>query len=469
MRPSSPRQSTSGLFSPKPRLSPEQIVELARTSVNPRAAATSPPPAPGSSAPFSHSPPQSPIRNQAQPSPATFTPLPDDIYLPFIERPSEVVSLISSPPDAKLFALLAQTIGSKQDVDVDVPLEQPSDLPTDPAEWTYRHLTFHLTKLDRDIAPDTIWAYAIRKCVISRSELIWERVKGALGIPPELDIEWNFSHHRDGHSDSDSIRTEDISDDEGRAAHGHWSDWDAIMDSPVFDKRLNRLSVDSPLSPTSSFYREVEPENHVVIEQITVPQPSFSAAPPPLSLPLSLSSNGPSDGLGDIAEGIEEEEEGSAQSVNKIAIGSVPSHNEPTPAPQVHGLKISTTPIPVAHYDTPPMMSPVSPSTTSTKAVAIPGTSKGSSYVGSRPHSRSSSVSSIGPFRRIESNSHPIGLLSNSRAVQSSGGSDAGDTSSILSDLHMGDWVGESRAAGVPLFPSNFARLSGSPTLVRSQ
>jgi hypothetical protein len=35
--------------------------------------------------------------------------------------------------------------------------------------------------------PDHVWVTLIRRCVLYRSELIWERIKGALGAPPELD------------------------------------------------------------------------------------------------------------------------------------------------------------------------------------------------------------------------------------------------------------------------------------------
>lgn len=492
LRPSSPRLSTSSPFSPKPRLTPEQLVDLARQSTSPRSlaqAASTPLSVPVSPVALSGSPvllPHSPTTQpQPQTAPATFTPLPEDIYLPFIDRPSEVASLINSPPDAKLFALLAQTFGAKKDTDANVPLEQPSDLPIDPAEWTYHHLVFHLTKVDRDVAPDTIWAYAARKCIISRSELIWERVKGALGIPPELDIDWDFNRDNDAGSDKDSIRTEDISDDEGRAARGHWSDWDAIMDSPVFDKKGKRLSVESAgitgaghegliigtFSPSSPFHHDVEPENQVVIEPLTAPPLSFSAVPPPLSLPSSLSA-GPSDGLGDIAEGAEEEEEEGEQSGSKAsAVSASSAKSDPkvlSPA-QIQGLKISTSPLPLAHYDTPPTMSPVSPLAAVPRGIAISGANNngnGSSYVGSRPHSRSSSFSSIGPFKRTESSSSIAALLSGLKAANPSGESDAGDTNSVLSELHLGsDWVGDNRAAGVPLFPSNFARLAGAPTL----
>ncbi|KAJ2934384.1 hypothetical protein H1R20_g2727, partial [Candolleomyces eurysporus] len=137
-------------------------------------------------------------------APATFTPLPDDIYLPFIDRPSEVAQLISVPPDAKLFALLSQTLpktyeppagtGTTTVINPDTGEEEVlEELPNDPSLWTYDHLIFHLTQVDRDVAPDPIWTFAARKCILSHSELIWERVKGGLGVPPELDIDYDFT------------------------------------------------------------------------------------------------------------------------------------------------------------------------------------------------------------------------------------------------------------------------------------
>jgi len=72
--------------------------------------------------------------HDAQPVPATFTPLPDDIYLPFIERPAEIAALISSPPDIKLFSLLAQTFSS--------------NLPGQPSEPSFAIATFQTSPSD---------------------------------------------------------------------------------------------------------------------------------------------------------------------------------------------------------------------------------------------------------------------------------------------------------------------------------
>lgn len=72
--------------------------------------------------------------------------------------------------------------------------EPVAQLPPDPAHWTHAHLLTHLTQVDRDIAPDPIWVAAARRCIRTHSELIWERVKGGLGVPPELDWDYPFEN-----------------------------------------------------------------------------------------------------------------------------------------------------------------------------------------------------------------------------------------------------------------------------------
>ncbi|TFK39888.1 hypothetical protein BDQ12DRAFT_665099 [Crucibulum laeve] len=265
LRPSSPRLGPTSSFPSKPRLTPDQLVDLARSSTSPNTLAQIQnqsahsehgSPAPSSYSPVlrAHSPHLTPAAGSVQP--ATFTPLPDDIYLPFIERPSEVETLITTPPDVKLFSLLAQTFTKTPAVEltesslVPTSKEEKPALPRDPKIWSYSQLIYHLTQVDRDVAPDPIWAFAARKCILSHSELIWERIKGALGIPPELDVDFDFS--REEEDDMSSPNTSDISDDEGRGARGHWSDWDETIDSPMYLKHSSkRLSVESP---STSFY-----------------------------------------------------------------------------------------------------------------------------------------------------------------------------------------------------------------------
>ncbi|KJA28085.1 hypothetical protein HYPSUDRAFT_800052 [Hypholoma sublateritium FD-334 SS-4] len=526
LRPSSPHLGPSYPGGGKPRLTPDQLVDLARQATHPRT-------------------------DQCAPQPATFTPLPDEIFLPFIDRTVEVAALISSPPDVKLFTLLAQTFPKSQpavDPVTAVALAETLlqvDLPRDPTHWTYPQLVFHLTKVDRDVAPDFIWTIAARKCILSHSELIWERIKGALGVPPELDVEYDFLD-----DDQDSPDTSDISDDEGRAAKGHWSDWDEVMDSPVYSRHHHkRLSMDSPSASIilagkreeeAKFRTQIEDRLHglqesgyvqssaTATENITdggdatiVPTPHAVRSPhdpdqggivfgtfsPPLIIhreadenidyisiePLlapvptpssSFSGSGASaaDGLGDIAEGAEEEDESATDAASSVPPATSPGSHDMISPSQIQGLRISTSPHPTGgpngHHATPPVLSPVSPlppypssSASSIHGVgsqpqAIPAAP--GSYGGSRSHSRASSFSSIGPFQRSESTGNlSASWIAMAAAAAAAGegsqyagsviGSDAGDSSGYLSD---GD-----RGAGSPLFPSNFARLAGGPTM----
>lgn len=513
------------------------------------------------------------------PTPATFTPLPDDIFLPFIDRPTEVATLISSPPDVKLFTLLAQIFAKPQSSPVDraskAEKQAPVDLPRDPVQWTYPQLVHHLTKIDRDIAPDFIWTIAARKCIFSHSELIWERIKGALGVPPELDVDYDFLD-----DDQDSPDTSDISDDEGRAAKGHWSDWDEVLDSPQYGRNPKRLS-DSPVASMylgakreeEAHFRaqmddrlqglqdtsyDVSPraepdtlatesageativptphvrsppdqeQNGIVFGMFSPPlithrEPTLEKSPEYISIepllasapsPSNFSGSGtnPSDGLGDIAEGAEEEEDITAASAESTTGTSSSPHdylsagsNVASPGgdgmispSQIQGLRISTSPLPPSgastsslplgastSFGTPPVLSPISPlppypsqpvqssssassiNNGSTGASSQPQAIPASGSHGSRPHSRASSFSSVGPFQRSESTGNLAAswtMMAASAAVaggsQYAGsvfGSEAGDSSGYMSD---GD-----RGPGQPLFPSNFARLAGGPTM----
>jgi len=42
-------------------------------------------------------------------------------------------------------------------------------------------------KVDRHEANDRLWVLKARKCISTRSEALWEKLKNALGVPPELD------------------------------------------------------------------------------------------------------------------------------------------------------------------------------------------------------------------------------------------------------------------------------------------
>ncbi|KZT70761.1 hypothetical protein DAEQUDRAFT_724887, partial [Daedalea quercina L-15889] len=176
VRPHSPGSLSrrySGSMAHANKLSPEQLLDVARSSCNPRPAVAASTPSPVA---------------PAAPAPVSFTPLPDSIYLPFVDRASEVAQLMTTPPSAKLFALLAQTYPA--DARTRTGSESVETLlAKDPRQWTYAELEFWLKDVDRDTVTDVQWAMKARACIMSKSELIWERIKGALGVPHELDVD----------------------------------------------------------------------------------------------------------------------------------------------------------------------------------------------------------------------------------------------------------------------------------------
>ncbi|KAG7094040.1 hypothetical protein E1B28_007661 [Marasmius oreades] len=220
LRPSSPHRSsfTGGV---KPRLTADQLYELAHRSTNPGYLN---------------------FNNNMEQN-ANFTPLPPAVYLPFIDRPSEVAALLNSTPTKKLFALLSQTFPKESSASVTQPPSTDITLdkiPSDPTKWTYTHLVTFTTQTTRSVVPDALFIALLRKCILYRSELIWERVKGALGVPPELDIDLdvNFSVEESGNvfdsSSSESGANSDM-EDGGMKAKGDREGWD-MVESPVVEK-----------------------------------------------------------------------------------------------------------------------------------------------------------------------------------------------------------------------------------------
>lgn len=457
LRPTSPLHAPSpASFSfSKPRLSPEQLLEVAKQATNPRYLPSTPS-VPGSAP---HSPvirarpgsPQLPAsQSHLQPvTQATFTPLPPDVYLPFLDRPVEVAALLSAPPSSKLFALLAQTFSKNT---------KPRDsdaLPHDTADWTFADLAHWLTQTTRDEAADTFWVQTARRCILLHSELIWERLKGALGVPPELDVEYTESEYDDVFETDSESDGSMVQVDAGKFANGMGSKatWEerknATLDSPVFDSRSPAVpstatatmnstptiltQVPTPREDETYFtFSPLGPDmspNGVIIEPIlALVSPSMDAPPPPLSLPASLSTAADAAGLGYIGEE-DEEEEGKDTPVEPEA--------EPEPeAMQLHGLRIST---------------PGAPTSPSVSILRSAGT-------GAPLRSPS--------FSARESASSPSGSFPRSRSAGSLHRSGSFGASSVRSIASEGpyDPVAD-RAPGNPLFPSNFARLALGPTL----
>ncbi|KAJ7138805.1 hypothetical protein C8R46DRAFT_1136723 [Mycena filopes] len=430
-RPASPHHANSASSFSKPRLSPEQLLEVAKQATNPRYV-PSPAVTPSTHSPVIHPRAHSPSQGQ-NPSqtvaPATFTPLPPDVYLPFLDRPAEVSALLASPPSSKLFALLAQTFPKKSNSRDD------DALPHDTADWTFAHLAHWLTQTTREEASDAFWVQTARRCILLHSELIWERLKGALGVPPELDVEFTEAEYHD------VFESDEESTDEDAPAF-------ASLPSTVEPAAvLSRTSSSTPTivtevpTPVHDEYFTFSPNElaptEIFIEPVLASDVLHSPNPPPLSLPASLS--GDASSLGDIGE--EEEEEDADDPA--AAAGAPPE--AAVEAQQVHGLRISTP-------ATPLLLSQPSPGLIRSAATGAPMRSPSFSARDRDTHSptfhtsfRSSSSSSSSGSLRLE-RSASFGSV---RSLHSDGGYDP------VAD----------RAPGNPIFPSNFARLAVGPTL----
>jgi len=136
-------------------LAPQQLYDLAMTSIYPRV-----------------------VPDSVGAQPAVFNPLPSSHYLPFIVRPSEVTQLLTQGPPRRLWALIKQIYPQT--------LTEESN---DPTRWPFSQLERWMFKVDRHEVNDRLWVLKARKCISTRSEALWEKLKNALGISPELDEE----------------------------------------------------------------------------------------------------------------------------------------------------------------------------------------------------------------------------------------------------------------------------------------
>ena len=359
-----------------------------------------------------------------------------------------MAALISSPPSAKLFSLLAQTF----------PPQDTQDL-SDPTKWSYQQLHNHLAQTTRQQIPDEFWVLQARKAILSHSELIWERVKGALGIPPELDVDYDhtipfyFGGHLLDHLSSalsdGSVDTDDIPDDYGRSARGHWEDWDAVMDSPVYD----RSSIPaSPLFSATTKHGDHHPDD---ASFFTFPPggPNFSDATQFLSIEplLSSSSQPPSIAaseiatgvLGDIQEGAEDEEEPLSAATEQLQ--KADAHDPDLISPlQIQGLRIST----IKTDPHPPL-----PSILNVSSSAL-----------NQPYTPPPPVSPLPPYpsqprSRTASGSFSHGMFKRTGSFGSLGSLNRGEIDESSSE--------SGREHRAPLFPSSFATLNAGPTLGR--
>jgi hypothetical protein len=403
-RPGSP---THGLHRhpsvPKPRLSADQLVSLAQQSCNPQSAPSSPR-TPGES-----------ITATAGLGRTSFTAIPDDVFLPFVERADEVKALFSTPqPGARLLALLAQTFPT-QSVS-ELPVTNEAVFGTDPRQWSSAQLEYWMKQVDRDTAPDEVWVGLTRRCVLYHSELIWERIKGALGAPPELEPD---GFEEDPFTLDNPLTFNDLKSGPSQAP-----------DSPEQLIEAHPPNPDATSQPTPDNVSESNTSASVGDDSVV----SLSIEPVLLSTSSAAEHDRPPTRPGghrmhDISEDVQGES--SENEGDRSGSGS-----EPTSSSReiIQGLRFSTAPVPPGLFatDTGHM--------TRSRAVSIstsPVALQQPTQIPDEP-----------PMRR--------GSMGGSRRRWSYA------ASSASSEPY--DAVGE-RGPGNPLFPSNFAKLALGPTL----
>jgi hypothetical protein len=387
---------------PKPRLSADQLVSLAHQSCNPQPAPTSPR-TPGGSLTATAGAPR-----------ASFTAIPDDVFLPFVERAAEVKALFTSPqPGARLFALLAQTF-TPQAVS-ETPVTDEAVFSTDPRQWSSTQLEYWMKQVDRDNAPDEVWVGLIRRCVLYHSELIWERIKGALGAPPELDPD-GFQEDPftlDNLLTFNNLKFRPSSDSAEQPIETHSPNPDAAPQQTPDNVSESNMSTSTGEDSVVS----------LSIEPVLMATSAAEHDHPP--------TRPGGQRMHDISEDVQGESgENEGEVRDELVEPASPSREI------IQGLRISTAPVPPGLFATesgqPSLM----------RAFSM------------------SSATQQRPTQLLEENPSPTGRRKGSMGSLRRRWSHA--TSSASSDPY--DVVGE-RGPGNPLFPTNFAKLALGPTL----
>lgn len=395
---------------PKPRLSADQLVSLAQQSCNPQSAPASPRTPGGSLAATTGSGYNS------------FTAIPDDVFLPFVDRADEVEALFTSPqPGARLLALLAQTF----------PPQPASESPvtdridetvfgTDPRQWSFVQLEYWVKQVDRDIAPDEVWVGLIRRCVLYRSELIWERIKGALGVPPELDPD---GFEEDPYTIDNPVVFKDLKPDPSSDSAPQYTD----SPPPI---------PDTDLQPTPDHVSE----SNVSASGGDSPVVSALSIEPVLmtTSPVGEHDRPPTRPGGHRMHDISEDVRGESSENEDEKPAEPDSSSSPAPREIIQGLRISTH-------------------------AASPGLLASDSGQVASSLSRTMSASSM---TQLQQPTHPYQVAG--------GGAGGGEHSSLPkrrwsyaasnASSEAYDVAGE-RGPGNPLFPTSFARLALGPTL----
>ncbi|KDQ10944.1 hypothetical protein BOTBODRAFT_190114 [Botryobasidium botryosum FD-172 SS1] len=459
---SNPSLATS--FSRQPKLTPQQVYDLAVTSAN--------------------APPHAAAQDPTALEPATFTALPQTIYLPFMNRGEEVDTLLRTPPTSRLFSLLEALFTSPSasnpeqesaSIEKGEHPEQIESVPeylrpdTDPTKWSFATLhAFLLTP--REQISDKKWVNLCRTCVKARSEALWERFKAALGVPAELEFD------DDDDEDEEQEDYPQVDDDERE----HALDMERLT-KEFEGQDLTHSPIGVSPSP-SGVAPSSRPLSNVLIEPIFSP-PSTTASSPVTHFrglhgaPPSASGGRPSFGaMGGLREGLQEEDEDEAANVEEETAAK-PEERPATPprAQHIHALQIHTARLPSVMHRSSSMSHP------SLSSSAVGSSSTGTTAKRAPSFTSTHSFTSSNVPRSVRLGLGPL-ALSMSRAGSTTGGaapkSRRGSRRGSLAS--MGSFEADleeeeeeesafhpiqERGPGNPLFPSSFAGLSVGPTL----
>ncbi|KAL5513282.1 hypothetical protein ACEPAH_3680 [Sanghuangporus vaninii] len=228
------------------RLAPSQIYDLAKASLRPSTNVL----------PVGYTPS------------TLFMPLTEDIYLPFLDRPSEVFELLTRSDNKRLMVLLARILPPSPTNASYYP-RTSCELAATVGTWTFEDFTTWLTQVSREEIEDETWVRALRHFVLPKSEILWEHLKGMLGVPPELDVDPDFE------AEEESCETS--------------AKDSALLVTPIYSSPFSsgsRLDGISEIAEDRSGSRAASPTNEVVGLRIAT-SPSFPLSPAPSRIKAS--------------------------------------------------------------------------------------------------------------------------------------------------------------------------------------
>ncbi|KZO98678.1 hypothetical protein CALVIDRAFT_596761 [Calocera viscosa TUFC12733] len=407
----------------------------------------------------------------------TIAELGEQDYLPFLDRCGEVQQLISTPgPTCDLFKLLRQTFPAPSPSTRARPL---LPLP-EPTKWTYAQLQYHLTSVPREQCPDAEWSRMLRICIRAHSEALWERVKGALGIPPELEVE-------------------DARDDPSQA-------WELYDFGPGADADPADLFGEEDVSNEDyepAFGARLEPVYHGDTSPLLSPTVEAALSPNLNALSSSISSSMMPE-LAELREEeeLEEEEDHLSASVSRSRsrspspVGSTKSGTSNT-SRHIHGLRITTASVSGGSSlsATPPSLTPAGSAQGAnlTRAFSTGSIRQGLARLKMTPMSPPSPVAAVDQAQQGHTRARaslgvpgehgrPRGATVNIASLPGQGAAPSVTfaepvpapvpvpESPVRRRVSSGGGSGAyhplaERGPGNPLFPSSFSRLSMSPTL----